>query len=185
MLYLYAPAGFASLLAFVAAVAASMLFLRTKGLRFDALAVSATQVGLIFLAINIAAGVIWSRIARDIWWTWDPAITSALITALLYASYLMLRRALEEPSQRAAFSAVWSIFCFLDVAIIAAAVYRWRSQHPHPALWADLPAGWQGPLAGNTAGVLALAAVFYWFRVRQENARRERESARRMEQTML
>lgn len=185
MLYLYAPAGFASVLAFVVAVAASVLFLRTKGLRFDSLAVSGTQVGLILLVVNIAAGVVWSRIARDIWWTWDPAITSALVTALLYASYLMLRRALEEPSQRATFSAVWGIFCFLDVPIIVAAVYRWRSQHPHPALWADLRAGWQGPLAGSTAGMLAIAAVFYWFRVRGETARREHESARRMEQMMM
>jgi heme exporter protein C len=185
MVYLYAPAGFASLLAFVVAVAMSVLLLRTKALRFDSLAVSATQVGMIFLVINIAAGAAWSRIATDIWWTWDPAVTSALVTALLYASYLMLRRALEEPSQRAAFSAVWSIFCFLDIQIIIAAVYRWRSRHPHPALWADLPAGWRGPLAGSTAGMLALAALFYWFRVRQETARRERESARRLEQMMM
>lgn len=185
MLYLYAPSGFAALLAFAAAIAASVLFLRTKSLRFDALGVSATQVGLIFLVINIAAGIAWSRIARDIWWTWDPAITSALVTALLYASYLMLRRALEEPSQRAAFSAVWGIFCFLDIPIIVAAVYRWRGQHPHPALWIDLPAGWQAALAVSTAGMLLVAAMFYWFRVRQENARRERESARRMEQTIM
>lgn len=185
MLYLYAPAGFAALLAFAGAVAASVWFLRTKGLRFDALAVSATQAGLVFLVINIAAGMAWSRMARAIWWTWDPAVASSLMAALLYASYLMLRRALEEPSQRAAFGAVWNIFCFLDVPVIVAAVYRWRSRHPHPALWADLPAGWQGPLAASTAGMLAAAAVFYWFRVRQENARRERESARRMEQMMM
>jgi heme exporter protein C len=184
MLYFYAPAGMAALLGFVAALAASILFLRTKGLRFDALAVAATHVGLVFLAINIAAGVAWSRAASHVWWTWDPALTSALVTALLYASYLMLRRALEEPSQRAAFSAVWSIFCFLDAPIIVAAVYRWRSEHPRPALWADLPAGWQGPLAGSTAGMLAVAALFYWSRVRQETTRRERESARRMEQMM-
>ena len=185
MLYLYAPAGFAAVLAFVIAVAASVLYLRAKGLRFDALAVSATQVGLVLLVINIAAGVAWSRAARDLWWTWDPAIASALVVALLYASYLMLRRALEEPSQRAAFSAVWSIFCFLDTPLIVAAVYRWRGQHPHPALWAGFPEGWQAPLAGSTVGMVAATAVFYWFRVRQETARRERESARRMDQMMM
>src|SRR5215469_15802125 len=177
MIFVYSPAGFAAILAFAVAVAASVMFLRNKNLWFDALAVSATEVGLGCLAVNLAAGVVWSYQTRAIWWTWDPAVASALVCGLVYASYLMLRRALEEPSQRAAFSAVWSIFCFLDMPIIAAVVYRWRSQHPHPALWADLPAGWQGPLAGSTAGVLAAAAVFYWFRVRHENARRERESA--------
>jgi len=178
MLYVYAPAGFAALLAFVLAVAASVLFLRTKGLRFDALAVSATQVGLVFLTANIIAGIVWSRLERARLWTWEPALTSALVCALLYASYLMLRRALEEPSQRAAFCAVWSIFCFLDVPIIVAAVYRWRSRHPQPPLWSALPVA---PLAGSTAIALLIGGLLLWARVKRENARRERESSRRMD----
>jgi heme exporter protein C len=178
MLYIYAPAGFAALLAFVAAVAASVLFLRTKGLRFDALAVSATEVGLVFLTVNIVAGVVWSRLDHGRLWTWDPALTSALVCGLLYASYLMLRRALEEPSQRAAFSAVWSIFCFLDIPIIVAAVYRWRSKHPQPALWSTLPVA---PLAGSTVIALLVAGVLLWVHMKWENTRRERESARRYE----
>jgi heme exporter protein C len=184
MLYVYASAGIAALLAFVVAVAASVLLLRTKGLRFDALAVAATQVGLAFLALNLVAGVIWSRMLRTRLWTWDPALTSALVCALLYASYLMLRRALEEPSQRAAFCAVWSIFCFLDTPIIVAAVYRWRSRHPHPALWAIVPDSWAAPLAATTVVALGLAALLLWFRVRQENMRRERDSHQRMEATL-
>ena len=178
MVYVYAPAGFAALVAFVVAVAASVLHLRTKDLRFDAVAVSATQVGLIFLALNLGAGMVWSRIEGGRLWTWDPAVTSALVCALLYASYLMLRRALEEPSQRAAFCAVWSIFCFLDTPIIAAAVYRWRSKHPHPPLWTTIPGA---PLAAGTAVAMLVTVLLLWLRVKQENARRERESARRTE----
>jgi heme exporter protein C len=181
MLYLYAPAGSAALLAFVVAVAASVWFLRTKGLRFDALAVSATQVGLIFLTLNLTAGIVWSRMERGRLWTWDPALTSALVWALLYASYLMLRRAIEEPSQRAAFCAVWSIFCFLDTPIIVAAVYRWRSRRPQPALWSTVTLT---QIAAPTAAAIILAGLLLWLRVKQENARRERESSRRMEQVI-
>jgi heme exporter protein C len=184
MLFFYAPSGFAALLGFTIAVAASLLFLRTKGLRFDALAVSATEVGLIGLTINIVSGAIWSKTAAGIWWTWDPAVASALICGLVYASYLMLRRAVEEPSQRAAFSAVWSVFCFLDIPIVIAAVYRWRSRHPGPPLWANLPAGWQTPLIWCTAGTLALATLLLSVRLRRETARREQDLRRRMGQTI-
>ena len=184
MLFLYAPAGFAAVLGFAVAVAASVLFLRTKALRFDTLAVSATEVGLVFLTANIVAGVVWSRAARAIWWTWDPAIASALVCALTYASYLMLRRAVEEPSQRAAFCAVWSVFCFLDAPLVVAAVYRWRSQHPHPALWADLPAGWPASLAASTVGMLVLAALLLAVRLRRETSLREQDLRRRMGHTI-
>jgi heme exporter protein C len=182
MLFFYAPSAVASMLAFAIAVAASVLFLRTQGLRFDALAVSATEVGLTFLAMNIAAGAVWSHATGDIWWTWDPAITSALICGLIYASYLMLRRAVEEPSQRAAFSAVWSIFCFLDVPIVVAAVYRWRSHHPHAALWERMAGDWRIGLAWSTAVALAIEALLLNVRLRRETARRERESRRRTAQ---
>ena len=184
MLFLYAPAGFAAILGFAIAAVASVLFLRTKALRFDALALAATEVGLVFLVLNIVAGVVWSHAARGISWTWDPAITSALIGALVYASYLMLRRAVEEPSQRATFSAVWSIFCFLDVPLVIAAVYRWRSQHPHPALWSDVPDGWPAPLAASTGGMLVLAGFLLTLRYRRETARREHDFRRRMGQTL-
>ena len=76
-------------------------FLATKKFRYDAVAVSVTEVGLAFLAANLVTGTIWGRIIWGIWWTWDARLTSALVCWLLYAGYLMLRRAIEEPTQRA------------------------------------------------------------------------------------
>lgn len=179
IIFFYAPAALAAMVGAAAALAASLLFLRTKNLQYDALAVSATQVGLVFLSCNLAAGCIWSQAARGIWWTWDPAATSALVCGLIYASYLMLRRAIEEPTQRATFCAVWSIFCFLDAPMAAAAVYRWRAAHPHPPLWAGVPASWIAPLVWNAAGMLAVGVVLLAMRLRQEQAQRQLDSLRR------
>jgi len=180
IVFFYAPAAFAATLAAAVALAASALFLRTKDLQYDALAVSATEVGLVFLAANMVTGCIWGHTIRGIWWSWDPAVTSALVCGLVYASYLMLRRAVEEPTQRATFCAVWSIFCFLDAPIAIAAVYRWRMEHPHPALWAGLPSSWIAPLVWNTAGMLAMGVVLLLVRLRQETAQRELDLLRRM-----
>ena len=54
-----------------------------------------------FGAANLITGMIWARIIWGIWWTWDWRLTSMLICWLLYAGYLVLRRAIEEPTQRA------------------------------------------------------------------------------------
>jgi heme exporter protein C len=179
IVFFYAPAALAAMLAAAAALVASLLYLRTKDLRYDALAVSATEAALVFLASNLGTGCIWDHAIRGIWWTWDPAITSALVCGLVYASYLMLRRAMEEPTQRAVFSAVWSIFCFLDAPMVMAAVYRWRTEHPQPLLWAGVPAGWIGPLASNAAGMVSVGLVLLLARFRQETTQRELDSLRR------
>ena len=99
-----------------------------------AVAVAVTEVGLAFLAANLITGSIWGRVAWGIWWTWDARLTSALVCWLLYAGYLMLRRAIEEPTQRATFAAVFSIFAFIDVPIVIFSIKWWRTQHPQPVM---------------------------------------------------
>jgi len=69
----------------------------TKKFQYDALAVAVTEVGLAFLAGNLITGSIWGRVAWGMWWAWDARLTSALVCWLLYAGYLMLRNAIEEP----------------------------------------------------------------------------------------
>ena len=121
----------------------SILFLITKNFKFDALAVAVTEVGLAFLAANLVTGSIWGRIIWGIWWAWDARLTSALVCWLLYAGYLMLRHAIEEPTQRATFAAVFSIFAFIDVPIVIFSIKWWRTQHPAARLLGrrQFPAG--------------------------------------------
>jgi heme exporter protein C len=96
----------------------SMLYLIKKNLGYDAIAASVTEVAVVFLFLGITLGSIWSRIIWGIWWAWDPRLTSALICVLLYSGYLMLRRSIDEPTQRARISAAFSLFAFLDVPIV-------------------------------------------------------------------
>ena len=81
---------------------------------------------LVALCIRTRQLRVWGRVAWGIWWTWDARLTSALVCWLLYAGYLMLRRAIEEPTQRATFAAVFSIFAFIDVPIVIFSIKWWR-----------------------------------------------------------
>jgi heme exporter protein C len=118
IIFFHVPVAFTALTGAGVALIASVLFLVTKNFFFDALAVAVTEVGLAFLAANLVTGSLWGRVMWGVYWAWDARLTSALVCWLLYAGYLMLRHAIEEPTQRATFAAVFSIFAFIDVPIV-------------------------------------------------------------------
>jgi heme exporter protein C len=174
IIFFHVPMWAVAITAACAALLASVCFLVTKNFRFDAAAVAVTEVGLI-------TGSIWGREIWGIWWTWDARLTSALVCWLLYAGYLMLRQAIEEPTQRATFAAVFSIFAFLDVPIVTFSIKWWRTQHPQPVFWAggSFPPDWTTHFLWNMLAMMLLAIVMVAVRLRQEEAQREIDSLRR------
>src|SRR5215469_653981 len=181
IIFFHVPVAFTALAACGVSLIASILFLITRKFLFDAVAVSVIEVGLAFLAANLITGSIWGRVIWGIWWTWDARLTSALICWVLYASYLMLRRSIDEPTQRATFAAVFSIFCFIDVPIVIFSIKWWRTQHPQPVFWAggSFPADWYPYFGMNLLAMLLLGGALTMLRLRDEESQREIESLRR------
>jgi heme exporter protein C len=181
IIFFHVPVALTAMTAAAVALIGSVLFLITRNFKYDALAVSVTEVGLAFLAANLVTGSIWGRQIWGIWWTWDARLTSALLCWILYAGYLMLRRAIEEPTQRATFAAVFSIFAFLDVPIVIFSIKWWRTQHPQPVFWGQgsFPTDWTHHFLWNMGAMLALGTVMTVVRFRQEEAQREIDALRR------
>jgi len=182
IIFFHVPVAITAMACAAAALIASVLFLITRNFKYDSLAVSVTEVGLAFLAANLVTGSIWGRVIWGVWWAWDARLTSALVCWLLYAGYLMLRHAIEEPTQRATFAAVFSIFAFIDVPIVIFSIKWWRTQHPQPVFWGggSFPAQWMPIFLRNLLAMFLLGTVLTVVRLRQENAQREIDSLRRM-----
>src|ERR1035438_5528945 len=176
IIFFHVPMAITALTCATVAFVASILFLITKKFQYDALAVAVTEVGLAFLAGNLITGSIWGG------WAWDARLTSALVCWLLYAGYLMLRSAIEEPTQRATFAAVFSIFAFLDVPIVIFSIKWWRTQHPQPVFWGggSMPHDWAVVFGWQVLAVMLVGVVFTAVRLRQEEFQREIDSLRRM-----
>jgi heme exporter protein C len=134
IVYFHVPSIFTGFMGFILGMAASVAYLVKNDLKYDAFAASVTEVGLAFASIVLATGSVWARIIWGVWWAWDARLTTMLICWLTYAGYLMLRRAIEEPTQRARLSAVLSIFGFVEVIIVYKANEWWRTLHPGPVL---------------------------------------------------
>ena len=181
IIFFHVPVAIAAMFCSAAALFGSVMFLLTRNFKYDAVAVSVTEVGLAFLAANLVTGSIWGRIIWGIWWTWDARLTSALVCWLLYAGYLMLRRAIEEPTQRATFAAVFSIFAFIDVPIVIFSIKWWRTQHPQPVFWGggSIPGSWYLAALLNLLAMVLFGILLTVVRLRQEEAQRELDSLRR------
>src|SRR5215470_13968170 len=110
IIYFHVPANILGMSGFMLGMLLSIGYLLTKDLRYDALAASVTEVALVFASIGLATGSIWARIIWGVWWAWDVRLTSWLVCWLIFAGYLMLRHAIDEPIQRARFAAVVSVF---------------------------------------------------------------------------
>jgi heme exporter protein C len=169
-----------AVVAALVAVVSGILFLRTRDFFYDTLALAVTKAGVALLAAGIVAGAIADHSAAGLWWTWDARLTAALVGWLLYASYLMLRAAIEEPSQRAAAAAVVSIFAFFDAPLAVLAVRWWLAHHAAPGQSAALRAApWWAILL-----VMLFGATLAWTRFRQERRRRAIDAERRTAQEL-
>jgi heme exporter protein C len=181
IIFFHVPAAITAMLCAAVAFVTSASYLLTRNLKYDAISVAVTEVGLAFLAANLVTGSIWGRIIWGIWWTWDARLTSALVCWLLYAAYLMLRHAIEEPTARARIAAVFNIFAFADVPIVIFSIKWWRTQHPQPVFWGggSIDPAMYLTAVLNLVALVLLAVVLSLIRLRQEEVQREIDSLRR------
>jgi heme exporter protein C len=75
LLYFHVPAWWTALLAVAFSGVSSGLYLIKKNLRYDAIAVSVTEVAVVFLLVGITLGSIWGRIilGAALLWLLDAA----------------------------------------------------------------------------------------------------------------
>ena len=107
--YFHVASAWTAFLAFFVVFLASIAYLRTKTPRWDIVAASAAEIGIVFTTLTLISGSVWARSAWGTWWTWEPRLTTTLMLWLIYVSYLILREMVEEPDRRAAFAAVFVI----------------------------------------------------------------------------
>lgn len=130
IIYFHVPSAWLSMLAFGVTMVASIGYLVTSKRAWDSLAVSSTEIGVVYTLAATLSGSIWAKPAWNTWWTWDPRLTTYTIVFLLFIAYFMLRSAIEDPARRARFAAVYAIFAFLSVPITFMSIRWWRTIHP-------------------------------------------------------
>jgi len=128
--YIHMPLAWWALVSFFVVFAASIRHLMALSSASDILAGAAAEIGVLFSGLALVSGSIWGRAAWNVWWTWDPRLTTTLIMWFVYAGYLVLRGAGLAGERRAMVCAVLGVVAFLDVPLVFYSARIWRSVHP-------------------------------------------------------
>jgi heme exporter protein C len=185
IIYFHVPAAMVAMLGFFAALVCSVWYLAGGDLRFDSFAASIVEVSVVFATVNLVTGSIWARVEWGIWWTWDYRLTSQLVCVLIFAGYLIMRRAIDEPTQRARLSAALTIFGCFDAVIVWKSIEWFRNNHPGPVLSfrtggeQRMDPAMEHQLFLNALALLIMAVALTLVRARQESTAREIDSLRR------
>ncbi len=133
--YLMVPLGWLALLSFLIVFIGSILYLAKRRSKWDVLAFSAAEVGIVFTTLALIVGAIWARPIWGVWWTWEPRLTATLVLWFIYLAYFLVRSFATEESRGATFAAVVGIVGFVDLPIVILTTTLWRGMHPGPLIF--------------------------------------------------
>ena len=131
-LFFHVPMWFTMSVVFAAGLVFSIRYLISSRMRFDALAESATLIGILFGLCGLLTGSLWARFTWGTWWTFaEPKMNLSAMALMIYVAYFILRSAFDDPEKRAKVAAVYNVFAATTVPFLLYIVPRQLpSLHP-------------------------------------------------------
>ncbi len=161
--YLHIGTIMAALAGFMVSVVGSVVYLITRNLDWDRVTRASVELGTIFGIGILVTGSIWAKPTWNTYWTWDPRLTAATITVLIYIAYLLFRNGIDNRHTRAIFSSIYALFAFLSVPLTYYSARWFRTIHPvvfdgaNPDAQGDI--GNVGATMGQTLGITSIAFI--------------------------
>jgi len=183
--YLHVPVAWVCMLAIFVVALGSLIYLIRGGQRWDRLAHSAAETGLVFGTLMLISGILWARPIWGQWWTGEAQLTTALILYLIYIGYLALRAFLPPGVARNRLSAVVALSGAALSPVIYFAAELWEAAHPQAVIGplaeesASLSPEFRTALYVSLAATLALMALVTKLRYQLRDAEDELDEAYR------
>jgi heme exporter protein C len=171
--YFHVPAAYGMYLGAGACFLGSAAYLVSPTDGRDAFAKAGAETAVAFGLIVLVTGPLWAAKAWGRYWTWDPRLTTSMLSVLIYVAYVVLRSFAGDGMAEKKFAAALGVVGAANLPIIHYSVKKWSGQHPvvigsgggglakemYPALFLSLGA------------FTLLAIVMVWTRTRIEMAR--------------
>ncbi len=133
LMYVHVPAAWLAFLAFFIVFVMSVLYLIQRDERWDRVAASSAEIGVVFTVVTLLLGMMWGKPTWGVFWTWDPRLTTTAILLAIYVGYGALRSFADDAEQRARWSAIVGVIGFANVPIVYMSVTWWRTLHQPPS----------------------------------------------------
>jgi len=128
--YFHVPSAYAMYLGATACFVGSASYLFGAGDRRDALARAGAEVAVAFGVVVLVTGPLWAAKAWGHYWTWEPRLTTSLLSVLIYVAYLVLRSFGGGGEGERKFAAALGFLGAVNLPIIHFSVRKWSGQHP-------------------------------------------------------
>ena len=161
IMYPHVASAWLAYLSFGVTALGGVMWLWKRDLRWDAVAVSGAEVGVLFTALAIWGGMMWGRPVWGTFWQWqDPRMATTALLLALYVGYLLLRTLSDDPARRATRAAIAGLVAAVDIPLVHFSVEWWRGLHQtatflSPETILNPPAPWAFRLA-----LLGMIAAF-------------------------
>ena len=144
----------------------------------DAVSAASAEAAFLFASIVLLTGMCWARSAWNVWWNWEPRLTSMLAMWTIYAGYLLFRANARGEAKRR-FSSVYGIAAFVMVPIVYYSIHLWGSLlHPPTGTARSIDEAMRPAFRMSFAAVLLLYVTLTALRSTMETAERQLESLR-------
>jgi len=164
IVFFHVPCAWTASLAFLVAAGYSIAYLASRNPWHDDVAAASVKLGLLFAILALVTGSLFAKIMWGAYWNWDPRESSFLLLLFLYAAYLFLRAAIEDPERRARLSAAYALFAAVLMPFLVFVAPRvTQSLHPQTVI------NPQGKILMDTptkvvffGGLVGFSALFLW-----------------------
>lgn len=170
--FIHVPTAWNSMLALTFAMVSAVAFLWNGRWQWDARHEAWVEIGVVLSALLCIQGSIWAKPTWGVWWDWDPRLTTMAVLLIAFIGIIALRHFVENPLQRATWSAVATIIAYVNVPIVYLSVRWWNSLHQIQSTPATVSTQYHLPLRLNAFGVLLL--MIGWAIARSVIAHRRR-----------
>ena len=109
ILFFHLPCAFVTAGLIIHSAWLGMRYLQTSDLRYDARNAAATELALLFAALTLASGIVFSKVQWGAWWQNDPRQTSFLMVVLLCGVAVAIRGGLADEQKSAKAAAAYSV----------------------------------------------------------------------------
>jgi len=173
--YFHVPSAYAMYIGFFVSAVGSGVYLLKRDPRWDAVAVAGAEVGTLFCLIVLLTGPLWARKAWGVWWTWDPRLTTTLLSGMIFAAYLALRSMGDAGEVEKRFAAGLALLGLVNLPLIHYSVQRWRGVHPTviTGKGGGLESEMYWALGLSFLAFTGLAVLLIWARASVERQREE------------
>ena len=129
IMFVHVPAAWMALFIYTVMALASAVAIIFRHPLADAAAKTAAPIGAVFCFLALATGALWGKPMWGAWWVWDARLTSMFVLLLLYAGYMAVWQAIDEPHRAAMVARVVALVGFINVPIVKFSVDWWNSLH--------------------------------------------------------